>query len=410
MDTIHPHCAGLDVHKDTVMADVRHWDNGRVRQEVQTFGTSTRQLLALGDWLVAQGVTIAAMESTGVYWKPVWNLLEGRVQLMLINAQHTKHLPGRKSDVQDCQWIGELLQHGLLKPSFVPDRPQRELRDLTRQRSQLIAEKARTSNRVQKVLEDANIKLGSVASDVLGVSGREMIRAIIAGEQSAVVMAELARARLREKIPQLREALRGRVTEHHRFMLQTLMDHVEHLEKQIECFDQRIEAVMGPFEKQSVARLDSIPGVDVRSAQNIVAEIGTDMSRFPSSGHLCSWAGMCPGNHQSAGKRRRCRLRDGDRWLKSALNQSAWAAARTKGTYLSGQYHRLAGRRGKKRAIMAVAHSQLESAYIMLRDDVDYQDLGAQHFDQIQRQRQTTYLVKRLKQMGYEVNLRAAAA
>jgi transposase len=410
VDTIHPHCAGIDVHKDSVVVCVRHWNNGQVQQEVQTYGTRTRQLLALGDWLVAEGVTHAAMESTGVYWKPVWNLLEGRgIELILVNAQHVKHLPGRKSDVLDCQWLGELDQHGLLRPSFVPSQAQRDLRDLTRQRSQLIAEKARVANRIQKTLEDANIKLGSVASDVLGVSGRDMLRSIIAGNLSPEAMADLARRRMREKIPQLREALTGHVRDHHRFLLRTLMDHLEYLEKQVEQFDERIEQIMSPLEQEAVKRLDTIPGVDVRAAQNILAEIGTDMSRFPTSHHLCSWAGMVPGTHQSGPNRRQSRLKAGNRWLKAILNQCGWAASRTKNTYLSSLYHRLAGRKGKKRAVMAVGHSQLQAAYFILYGGVDYQDLGPEHLNKVRTKQQTRYLVRRLHELGYDVTLTPAA-
>jgi len=405
MDTVYPHCAGLDVHKDSIAACVRHWENERVRQKVRTFGATTSQLFELGDWLASEGVHEVAMESTGVYWKPVWNILEDRFEVMVINAKHIKKVPGRKTDVQDCQWIAQLLQHGLLRPSFVPDRPQRELRDLTRQRVQLAGEKGRAANRIQKVLEDANIKLGSVASDVLGVSGREMIRSLIEGVKDADAMADLARRRMRGKIPQLREALTGKVTDHHRFMLRQLLDHVEYVECQIALYDERIEGVLGPFERAAVERLDTIPGVDRRAAECIVAEIGTDMGRFPTAGHLASWAGMCPGNHESAGKRKRSKTTEGSRWLRRILNQTAWAARNTKGTYLRGLYHRLAGRRGKKRAIVAIGHSQLVSAYHMLRDAMDYQDLGENHLFTVQTKRQIDYHVRRLEQLGYKVAL-----
>jgi transposase len=409
METIYEHCAGLDVHKDSVVACVRHWHNGRVEEEVRSFGSSTRALLALGDWLSGEQVTHVAMESTGVYWKPVWNLLEDRFQLLLVNASHVKQVPGRKTDMKDCQWIAQLLQHGLLKPSFVPDRPQRDLRDLTRQRWQLIAERARVSNRIQKILEDANIKLGSVASDVLGVSGRKMIEALIAGELSPAAMAQMARQRLREKIPQLMEALSGKVTEHHRFMLKMLMEQVQWLEKQIELFDQRIEAVMGPFEKRAMQLLDTIPGINARAAQNIVAEIGSDMSRFPTAGHLAVWSGMCPGNHQSAGKRKRGKTTEGNRWLKATLTQCAWAASRTKNTYLSRQYRHLSARRGKKRAAIAVGHSQLVAAWHLIKNGEVYADLGPNHLDKVQGARQVNHLVKRLERLGYKVDLKAAA-
>ena len=410
MDTIVPHCAGLDVHKDSVYACVRHLPpGGTLRQDVRSFGTTTRDLLALSDWLVAEGVTHVAMESTGVYWKPIWNVLEDRFEVMVVNAHHLKQVPGRKTDVKDSQWIAQLLQHGLLRPSFVPERPLREMRDLTRQRAQLIQEKSRVANRIQKTLEDANIKLGSVASDVLGASGRKMIQAIIDGKQTPEQMAELALQKLREKIPQLREALNGKVTPHHRFMLRQLMQQVKHLEEQIDAYDRQIEQVMRPLELAAVTMLDEIPGIDIRAAQNIVAEIGADMSRFPSAGHLASWAGMCPGNHASAGKRKSGKTTEGNRWLKRTLMQCAWAASRAKGSYCQAQYRRLVGRRGKKRAAIAVGHSQLVAAYHMLRDGVVYEDLGGNHYDNLAESRRTKHFVKGLERMGYRVTLEKAA-
>ena len=412
IQAIYPHCCGLDVHKESVVACVAHLGpDGVTREQVRSFGTMTRDLLALADWLAAAGVTHVAMESTGVYWKPIWNLLEDRFTVWLVNARHIKNVPGRKTDVKDCQWIAQLLQHGLLKPSFVPERPQRELRDLTRQRGQLVADKSRVANRVQKVLEDANIKLASVASDALGVSGRQMIQALIDGQADAKAMAQLAHARLRNKLPQLEAALTGKVGEHHRFMLKALMGQLTWLEEQVACFDQRIEAVMSPLEKQAIARLDEIPGVDRRAAQNLIAEIGTDMSRFPSAAHLASWAGVCPGNHQSANRRRSGRCGEGNRFVKATLNQCAWAASRTKGTYLSAQYRRLARRRGARRAIMAVGHSQLVQAYHLLRSEqpVEYKDLTAAHFDTIEPERHARQLVKRLERLGYKVSVERAA-
>lgn len=405
MDTMYRCCAGLDVHKETVAACVRRVDSsGRVSKQVRTFGTTTGQLLQLLDWLVAEGVEAAAMESTGVFWKPVWNILESTVKLILVNARHIRNVPGRKTDVKDCEWIAQLLGHGLLRASFVPQRPQRELRDLTRHRSQLVAEQSRVCNRVQKILEDANIKLASVATDVLGVSGRAMIQALIAGQDDSRQLAELARRRLRRKLPQLTEALRGHVTEHHRFMLAQLMDHLTYLEDQIVLFDQRIEELMHPFQ-EALQRLTTIPGVGVRTAQNVLAEIGTDMSRFPTDQHLASWAAMCPGNRQSAGKRRSGHTNHGNRWLRAALVQAAWAASRTKQTYLSSQYRRLAGRRGKKRAIVAVGHTMLVMMYHILRDGVDYQELGHDWLDKLHPQQLTRYLVKRLESLGHEVTL-----
>ena len=307
---VNARCCGIDVHKETAVACVRATAaDGRVTVDVRTFGTTTRALLKLGDWLAERRVTAVAMESTGVYWKPVWNLLEGRatadgeaISLMLVNARHVKNVPGRKTDVKDCQWLAQLLAAGLLSPSFVPERPLRELRDLTRQRAQLIGDKTRFANRLQKVLEDANVKLASVASDVLGVSGREMLRAIVEGRQTPAQMADLARGAMRRKIPALTDALAGGTNAHHRFMLGTPLGQVEHAERQIAAFDARIEQVMTPLEREAVARLDAIPGFDKRAAQNVLAEIGTDMSRFPTAGHLASWAGLCPGNNESAGK------------------------------------------------------------------------------------------------------------
>lgn len=410
MELMHPHCAGLDVHKDSVYACVRHMSpDGKVRQEVRSFGTSTRDLLALSDWLAQEQVTHVAMESTGVYWKPIWNVLEDTFSVMVVNAHHIKQVPGRKTDVKDCQWIAQLLQFGLMRASFIPDRPLRELRDLTRQRAQLIQEKSRVANRVQKVLEDANIKLGSVASDVLGVSGRQMIQALIDGAKTPEQMADLSRGRLRDKIPQLREALRGKVTPHHRFMLRKLMEQVKHLEGQVEAFDTQVEETLRPLEKTAVSMLDGIPGIDVRAAQNIVAEIGTDMSRFPSAGHLSSWAGLCPGNNKTGGKQKNGKIGDGNCWLKRTLMQSAWAASRTKDSYLQAQYRRLSGKRGKKRAAVAVAHSQLVSIFYMLRDGTEYSDLGPDHFVKGEDKRRVSPLVKQLEKLGYRVTLEKAA-
>jgi transposase len=374
MEILYHCCAGLDVHKKTVVACIRRLGPDRQPEDlVRTFGTMTADLLELADWLAAHAVVHVAMESTGVYWKPVFHLLEDRFQILLVNAQHIKQVPGRKTDVKGCQWIAQLLQLGLLRASFVPPRPIRELRDLTRQRSQLVGERASVSNRIQKVLEDANIKLASVASDVLGVSGRAMIAALIGGETEPDRLADLARRRLRGKIPQLRQALKGRVTEHHRFLLGTLMDHVRHLDDLIERLDQRIEQAMSPF-AQAVERLVTIPGVNRRAAEVIVAEIGTDMTKFPGAGHLSSWAGMCSGNHQSAGKRQSGRTTPGDRWLRQVLVQTAWAASHTRKTLLSATYHRWAKRMGKKRALVALGHKILVLIYELLKDQTTYQE------------------------------------
>jgi len=406
MDILYRCCAGLDVHKKTVVACVRCLDQaGRVHQEVRTFGTMTADLLALADWLAERGVTHAAMESTGVFWKPVFNLLEGRVDVILVNAQHVKQVPGRKTDVKDSQWLADLLQHGLLKASFVPPAPIRELRDLTRQRAQLVADKATVANRIQKVLEDANIKLGSVATDVLGVSGRDMIEALIAGETDPQQLADKARKRLRAKIPALQAALCGRVTEHHRFQLRLLMDHLGHLEALIGRLVTRIEEVMAPF-AEAAQRLTTIPGVEQRTAEVVVAEIGTNMEQFPTAAHLASWAGMCPGNNESAGKRRSGRTTKGSRWLRQVLTQAAWAASHTKDTYLAVQYRRLAARRGKKRALVASGHTLLVIIYHLLKNGGTYQELGGDFLERLEPQRLTRQLVRRLEKLGHQVTLK----
>jgi transposase len=374
MEILHPCCAGLDVHKKSVVACVRRRAaDGQITQESRRFSTMTADLLALADWLAEHGVRQVAMESTGVYWKPVFHLLEDRFEVLLVNAQHIKRVPGRKTDQKDAEWIAQLLQHGLLAPSFVPPAPVRELRDLTRQRTQLVRDRATAANRLQKVLEDANIKLASVASDPLGVSGRAMIRALIAGRSDPAELAELARTRLRHKIPELREALRGRVTDHHRFQLEMLLKQIESLEGLIEEYTARIDAAMGPF-AEAEARLRTIPGIGAASAEVILAEIGADMGVFPSAGHLASWAGLCPGNHESGGKRRSGRTTKGSQWLRSTLVQVAWAAVHTKATTFSVRYKRWAKRLGKKKALVAVAHKILVVIYKLLTSGTEYQE------------------------------------
>jgi transposase len=405
MDILHSCCAGLDVHKDTVYACVRRANPGSLaREAVRVFGTTTPDLLALADWLAEQGVTHVAMESTGVYWRPVYYILDERFEMVLANAQQLKRVPGRKTDVQDCAWIAKLMQHGLIAASFVPPEPQRDLRELTRQRVQLVRQKAAVANRIQKVLEDANLKLGSVASDVLGKSGRAMLRALIAGETDPERLAELALGRLRKQLPRLRPALTGRVTEHHRFLLELLLDEVETVERFLARLEGRIAAVLAPF-GETVRRLTSIPGVDRRTAEVVAAEIGTDMGRFPSEGHLASWAGMCPGNDESAGKRRSGKTPKGNPWLKRALVQAAWAASHTKGTYLAACYRRLAARRGRKRALVALGHTLLGIIYHMLRNGTDYTDLGGDYFDRRDREGLARRLVRRLEGLGLKVTL-----
>jgi transposase len=365
----------------------------------------TSDLLELGAWLAEQRVTRVAMESTGVYWKAIWNLLEGQFQVLLVNAQHIKQVPGRKTDVKDAEWIAQLLQHGLLRGSFVPATPQRNMRELTRQRRQLIQAKASVANRIQKVLEDANIKLAAVATDVLGVSGRDMLRALIAGADDPRALAELARGKLRAKIPQLLLALQGRVTEHHRFLLQALLEGVEQHEAWIARLSGRIAADMpAPF-AEAVRRLATVPGIDERAAQDILAEIGADMGQFPSAGHLASWTGVCSGNRQSAGKRQSGRTTRGNRWLRATLVQVAWAASHTKHTYLAAHYRRLASRRGKKRALVALAHTILVIVYHLLKDRADYRELGADYLDRLDTERLTRNLVRRLERLGHKVAL-----
>ena len=405
MEAIFRCCAGFDVHSETVAVCVRRIDDrGEIHAEVRTFVTMTRDLLALCDWLITEGVSHIAMESTGVYWKPIYNILEGQFQILLVNARHIKNVPGRKTDVKDCEWIAQLLQYGLLRGSFIPPQPQRELRDLTRTRTQVTREMTAVANRIHKVLEDANIKLGLVATDVLGVSGRKMIKALIDGETDTRKVADMARGRLRNKIGLLEEALVGRVTEHHMFLLKTLMDHLTYLESQIERFNQRIEEAARPFEN-AIAALIQVPGYDRVSAQSVIAEIGWDMKPFPTHAHLCSWAHICSGNNESAGKRKSGATGHGDRWLRAILVQVAWAASHTKGSYFQAQYRRLAGRRGKKRAIVAVAHSILTVTYFILSEGRAYKDLGADHFDRISRDRIRRYHIKRLESLGFKVEL-----
>jgi transposase len=407
MDTMYSKVAGLDVHLKSIKCAVRcRPETGKLFQEVRSFGTVTRDLRALGDYLQSLGVTHVALEATGVLWKPVWNILEGRFTLLLVNPRHIKKLPGRKSDVTDAEWIAQLLQHGLLRGSFVPPRAVRELRDLTRHRAQLAAEHTRVANRIHKLLEDCNIKLGAVASDVLGKSGRAMLRALLRGEQDAKQLAEMAVGVLRKKLPELQLALEGHCTPHHRFMLERLLSHVNYLEEQRERFSRQIaQRLQTLLPTDAVQRLDSIPGVNRTTIENVIAEIGPDMTVFPDEHHLCSWTGICPGNEESAGKRLRSRTRKGNRWLRRALAEAAWAASHTKDTYLAAQYRRLAARRGKKRALLAVGHSILVIIYHVLKYHVEYQDLGADYFDRLEPERLRRYLVRRLQHLGYDVTL-----
>jgi transposase len=381
---------------------------GSLQKEMSTFGTMTSDLLALSDWLMGYGVTHVAMESTGEYWKPVFNILENNFEVLLVNAQHIKAVPGRKTDVKDSAWIAELLRHGLLKASFVPPLGQRELRELTRYRSTFVRERATLVNRVQKVLESANIKLASVASDVMGVSGRAMLEAIIKGQASPAEMAELAQKRMRQKRELLAKALEGRVKTQHRFILTELLCQIDSLDETIERFNQQVEEYCRPYE-ESVVLLDTIPGVGREVAEIIVSEIGTDMSRFPSANHLASWAGVAPGNNESAGKRRSGKTTKGNKALSIALNQAAHAAARTKDTYLSAQYRRLAARRGKKRAIVALEHTILVIAYHLINRKEPYLELGGDYFDKRRPEATAKRLIKRLEELGYSVSLQQPA-
>ncbi len=410
IEVVYPHCAGLDVHKKTVVAAIIvAQSNGELRKETQTFGTMTADLLTLSDWLMAQGVTHVAMESTGEYWKPVFNILEANFEVWLVNAQHIKAVPGRKTDVNDAEWIADLLRHGLLRASFIPPVGQRELRELTRHRSNFVRERANLINRVHKVLESANIKLASVATDVMGVSGRAMLAAIIEGQSTPAEMAELSKGRMRDKRDQLAKALEGRVKPHHRFVLTELLCQIDSLDESIARFDQQVQDYCAPFE-QAVTLLDTIPGVARQTAEVIVSEIGTDMSRFPSAAHLAAWAGVAPGNNESAGKRRSGRTRKGNRPLCATLNQAANAASHTQATYLSAQYHRLAGRRGKKKAIVAVEHSILVMAYHIIKRQEPYRELGGNYFDNRRPEAMAKHLVKRLEQLGYEVAIQQPSA
>jgi transposase len=408
-DVIYSCCCGLDVHKKTVAAClITSTEGSEPVKEIRTFRTMTADLLALADWLQEKGCTHVAMESTGVYWRPVYNLLEGQFELLVVNAQHIKAVPGRKTDVKDAAWIAELLRHGLLRGSFIPSKPQRQLRELTRSRSTLVQEHARTLNRLQAVLEDANLKLASVVTDISGVSARAMLAAILAGERDVEALADLARGRLRAKRDQLKEALEGRVTAHHSFLLTEHLSTLEYLDEAVARVSTEIDQRL-TVDQEAIALLDTIPGVGPRAAEILIAEIGTDMSRFPSAKHLASWAGMCPGNHESGGKRLHGKTRKGSRWLRQILVEIAQVASKTKNTYLAAQYRRIAARRGKKRALIAVGHTVLTIVYTMLTRKQPYQDLGAAYFDQRERHRVERRLVQRLERLGYEVALQPRA-
>jgi transposase len=373
-------------------------------KEIRTFSTMTGDLLKLKDWLKECAVTNVAMESTGVYWKPIYNLLEDEFGVIVVNARHIKNVPGRKTDVRDAEWIADLLKHGLVKASFIPDRGQRELRELVRYRRGLIQDRSALVNQIQKVLEGANIKLSSVATNVMGVSGRAMLQAMIEGNENPEELAELAQGKLRDKHTDLVAALQGLMGEHQRMLLESLLRHLDFLDSEIARLDDEVSTRMKPFEDQ-IKRLDEIHGIGKRSSEEILAEIGTDMKRFPSAAHLASWAKICPGNNESAGKRKSGRTGHGNNWLRSVLVQVAWAASRTKKTYLSALYRRMAGRKGAKRAIIAVAHAILVTIYTMLTDNTSYRDLGANHFDQLNLQYVLKNAINRIERLGFRATI-----
>lgn len=455
MEIIHQRCAGIDIHKKQVTVCAL-WSNehGQPQKEIRTFPTMTADLLRLADWLAELGIEQVAMESTGVYWKPVWNVLEGTLALMLVNAKRIKNVPGRKTDVKDCEWIAQLLRHGLLQASFVPEPQIRDLRELTRLRARTVQEQTRIANRIQKMLEDANIKLAAVASDPLGVSARAMLKALAQGEQDPKALAQQARGRLRKRIPELEAALEGRMRDHHRWLVEELLRQLEETEAAIGRLEERIEWVLrqgllepppgpaGPGEplaakepepgttpgtaaseaqvvelapflqtplERALERWMSIPGVDRKVALALLAEIGGKMEQFPTARHLASWAGMCPGCNESAGKRKSGKTGEGSPWLKRVLNQAAWAASRTKGSYLAALYHRLAGRRGKKRAIVAVGHAILVIAWHLQSRGVMYEELGADWFDKLNLEGSTKYHVRRLEKLGFKVSIEPVA-
>ena len=408
MEVLHDKCAGLDVHKNTVVACVRVVDGKEVRREVRTFGTMTGALYELSDWLASAEVTHVVMESTGVYWKPVWHILEEGFELLLANAKHVKNVPGRKTDVNDATWLAELLAHGLVRGSFVPPREVQELRDLTRTRKQLVRERVRHVQRLQKVLEDANIKLSSVISDIVGKSGRAMLDKLVEGESDPTVLAKLAHVRIQATPEELQRALRGHVTAHHRVMLRLHLDQLDATDKAIAAVERHVEEALLPF-REAAKLVVTVPGISDAVAAAVVAEVGADMSRFKTVGHLISWAGLCPRSDESAGKRRSTRIREGAPWLKPMLAQAAWAAVRKKGSYERALFNRLKARRGAGRAIIAVAASMLGAIYHILRDKVPYRSLGADHDVRKNRDRITRGLVRRLQYLGYEVAIRDAA-
>jgi transposase len=404
MQIVYARCAGLDVHKKTVVACLLFPEHGQQRKERQTFSTMTPDLVRLRDWLKEHDCTCVAMESTGVFWKPIYNLLEGHLEVLVVNAQHLKAVAGRKTDVKDAEWIADLLQHGLLRPSFIPPAWQRRLRDLTRARSTLIEERARVIARLQKAWEDANIKLASVASDVMGTSAQHMLQALVKGELSPTAMAELARGRMRAKREQLAQALTGHLQPHHGCLIAEHLAHSESLEEAIHRRSAEIVQRLSPSE-EILGRLETIPGIKRRWAEIILAEIGPEMRRFPSAGHLASWAGMCPGNQESARKRLSGKTRKGSQWLRTALVEAAHAASHCKECSLSAHYHQIAVRRGKKRAAVALGHTLLLRIYHVIAEKKEYAELAGDYRDQLDRQGKEKRRVRQLEKLGFEVTL-----
>ncbi len=412
MHITYSHCAGIDVHKKMlVVCRIVPDGQGGWAQATRQFGTTTQELLKLADWLQAGEVRQVALESTGVYWRPVFNILESNFEVTVVNAQHIKRVPGRKTDVKDAQWIADLLQHGLLTASFVPEQPQRDLRELLRYRTRLVQERTQEVNRVQKVLEDANLKLGNVVSDVMGVSARAMLNMILSGEENPEVLAQLAHGRMRSKIEALELALQGQVREAHRVLLGLHLRHIDALDAMLQDLQQAVDQLLPVFDQDDLlARLDTIPGVGLMTAQVMVAEIGTDMSRFADANHLASWAGLAPGKNQSAGRNYSAKIAAGNRHLRNSLIEAAHAVGRSKDNYLAAQYRRLTARRGKKRAAVAVAHSILTIAFHIIKNGTAYVDLGPHYFDQRNQQAAQRRAVRRLESLGFKVTLEALAA
>lgn len=408
MDVIYPLCAGLDVHKQTVVACARIVTDGAPTQQVRTFDTTTSGLLALCDWLQTQGVQQVAMEATGVYWKPVWHVLEGHFELILANAAHVKNVPGRKTDVNDAVWLADLLAHGLIRASFVPPVAVQELRTLTRTRKQFVRERASHVQRIEKVLEDANVKITSMLSDIMGKSGRAVLQALIDGQSDPERLVScIVGNRLKASRSELVQALRGCVSAHHRFMLRLHLEHIDALDQAIAQIEKEVGLGLKPF-RVAAQLLSTMPGISTVSANVLIAEIGIDMSRFATAGHLLSWACLCPRNDESAGKRRSTRLRRGGKWLKTTLVQAAWAAIKVKGSYLQAQFHRIRARRGAKKAIIAVAASMLTAAWHMLRNSTEWKELGGGFFDHADATKTANRLVRRLQNIGYQVTIAPA--